>query len=219
MTSARAGASVPWRVRTRQRIAGKLERVVEVAKTDVVARDAKRPVRPHRGRVEVRVQRCTADGSESWKELLPAARWADAATFLERGDVGYVATVEGRFAGCIWLSRTTHRDGWSGLWIRLAPDEAYAYALWVEPDDRPKGVGPALFATMLQELHDDPTVTQVYGWVDKRNRESQMLLRMLGFAQVQEVRRMRLLDRVGWQVPRSDKPRFGPCSATGRHRR
>lgn len=216
--SAKADAAVPRRVRARRRLAEKLERIVEMAKTDVVARDAKRPVRPHRGRVDVRVRRCTPDGTEAWKQLLPAARWSDAGAFLARGDVGYVAAIEDRFAGCIWLSRTTHRDGWSGLSIRLAPDEAYAYALWVEPDDRPKGVGVALFATMLQELHDDPTVTQVYGWVDKGNRESQMLLRMLGFQQVQQVMRVRLLDRVGWQVPRTDRPRFGPCSAAGRHR-
>src|SRR5829696_8730265 len=167
--------------RTRRRFAEKLERVVEVAKTDVVARDAKRPVRPYSGRFEVRVERCTADGSETWKQLLPPARLTDAGAFIARGDVGYLATIDDRFAGCLWLSRVTHRDGWSGLWIRLAPDEAYAYALWVEPGDRPKGVGPALFATMLQELHDDPTITLVYGWVDKRNRESQMLLRMLGY--------------------------------------
>ena len=216
--SARGDVAVPRPEHLKRRLAEQLERVVEVARTDVLARDAKRPVRPHRGRVEVHVERCTADRSEECERLLPVARRRDAQTFFARGDVGYVATVDGRFAGCIWVSRTTHRDGWSGLRIRLAADEAYAYALWVEPDDRPKGVGVALCSALLQDLYDDPGVTRVYGWVDKGNRESQLLLRMLGYAQVQQVTRVRLFDRIGLQLPRSDEPHFGPCSTAGRHR-
>ncbi len=62
----------------------------------------------------------------------------DVGAFQKRGDVGFVAAVDDRFAGWIWLSRLSHRDPWSGLHIRLASGEAYAYALWVAPEHRPK---------------------------------------------------------------------------------
>jgi RimJ/RimL family protein N-acetyltransferase len=71
--------------------------------------------------------------------------------------------------------------------------------------------------TRLSAARADPGVTRVYGWVDTRNRESQMLLRLLGFKDVQRVKRVHVARRLGHQLPRSDKPRFGPLSARGRH--
>ena len=71
---------------------------------------------------------------------------------------------------------------------------------------------------MLADVYNDPALARVYAWVDKRNRESQMLLRLLGFKDVQEVTRVRVLGRYGRRLPRSDTPRFGPVSLEGRHR-
>jgi len=184
----------------------------------MVMRDASRPLREPRVGGEVRIQRCSAAEGDSWESLVPPHRRGNVQTFLARGDAGYLAGVDGRLAGWIWLSRVTHRDPWSGLRIRLGPDEAYAYALWVDPEHRPKGVAAALVVSLLREVRDDPTLTRVYGWVDKRNRESQVLLRLLGFVQVQHVKRVHVLHRIGRQLPRSDRPRFGPLSAAGRHR-
>jgi ribosomal protein S18 acetylase RimI-like enzyme len=151
------------------------------------------------------------------RDVLPRDRSKRVASFLARGDQGYVVTVGGQFAGWMWLSHVSHRDPWSGLRIRIAPDEAYAYALWVEEAYRPLGIAPLLVSRLLSEVQKDPALSRVYGWVDCRNREMQVLIRlMFGFTQVQRVRRVRL-PRLGWQLPWSDHPKFGPVSRVGRH--
>ncbi len=144
---------------------------------------------------------------------------ATAPSLLARGDTCYLATVDGRFGGWLWFSRLpVQRDPWSGLRIRLAPDEAYTYAMWAEPELRSLGIGGRLMSTLLRDVQADAATRRLYGWVDRENREMQMLVRMMfGFAPVQRVTRLRLLDRVGWQVPLSDRPRFGPVSRAGRH--
>jgi hypothetical protein len=151
------------------------------------------------------------------RDVLPKHPSKVVDSYLARGDHGYVATVGDRFAGWVWLSRTSHRDPWSGLHIRIAPDEAYAYALRAEKADRQLGIAAVLMSRLLSDVRGDRAISRVYGWVDRRNRESQTLLRMMyGFAQVQRVRRLRALH-IGWQVPWSDDPKFGPVSRVGRH--
>jgi ribosomal protein S18 acetylase RimI-like enzyme len=152
-----------------------------------------------------------------WLDVLPRRRRRTIKPFLARGDHGYLATVSGQFAGWIWLSRVSHRDPVTGLHIRLAPDEAYSYAMWVLSAYRHLGIAAVLVSTMLSDIQRAPAIRRVYGFIDPRNRESQLLLRMVfGFTQVQQVRRIHLVRR-GWQVPRSDHPRFGPVSRVGRH--
>jgi GNAT superfamily N-acetyltransferase len=187
-------------------------RIFEVVGVDVVAWDATRKVPSPRLRDDVSVERLEDVA------LLSPKQQAQVRSFLARGDEGYVAVRDGRLAGWVWLSRTTHRDPWSGLWIRLAPDEAYSYALWVEPESRPSGAAAGLMAAMLRDVQRDADVTRVYGWIDEGNRASQTLLRVVfGFAQVQRVRRVHVLRRIGFKLPRSDDPPFGPLSASGRH--
>ena len=191
-----------------------LGRIAEVVATDLLVRDMAKPVRPRQARVPLEVRRLvTADQAV----LVPPARRSRVRTFLGRGDEGFVGHVEGRFAGWVWLSRVSHRDPYSGLRIRLAADEAYAYALWVEPEDRPQGVAAVLMTAMLTAVADDPALTRVYGWVDQRNRESQMLLRLLGFERTQQVRRLHLLHRIGRPLPWTVEPPYGPLSKAGRH--
>lgn len=117
---------------------------------------------------------------------------------LARGDAGFIALDEGRAVGWIWLSRVSRQDPNSGLHIRLAPDEGYAYYLWTRPEARQAGAGPALVTAMLSRAQADPELTRIYGWVDRDNRRSQVLLRMLGFTEVQSVRRVQVLRRRGW---------------------
>jgi len=191
-----------------------LGRFFEIVTTDLLVRDSSKPVRPRRARVEVEVHRLQG---EPWRELVPADRHSRVRAFLRRGDTGWVARVDGRFAGWVWLSTVSHRDPYSGLRIRLAGDEGYAYALWVEPEHRPQGVAAVLMSTLLAAVGDDEALTRVYGWVDRRNRESQVLLRLLGFEPAQQVRRVHVLHRFGRQVPRSARPPFGPLSSSGRH--
>jgi ribosomal protein S18 acetylase RimI-like enzyme len=151
-------------------------------------------------------------------EALPPRYAKHARSYLKRGDSGYVVTVRGSFAGWLWMSRVSHRDPWSGLRFRIAPDEAYIYAMWAEPEYRELGIGAALMAALLADVQDDPALDRVYGWVDEPNREMQLLVRMMfGFQEVQKVRRARVLHLAGVQVPLTDRPRSGPVSRRGRH--
>jgi GNAT superfamily N-acetyltransferase len=151
------------------------------------------------------------------RDVLPKSRSKPLDSFLARGDQGYVATVGDRFAGWVWLSRVSHRDPWSGLHIRVARDEAYAYAMRVEKADRELGIAGVLMSRLLSDARSDRQLSRVYGWVDQRNREMQLMLRMMyGFTQIQRVWRASA-PRIGWQVPWSDNPKFGPVSRVGRH--
>lgn len=200
--------------REQHRILRVLGRVAEVVATDLLVRDGAKPIRPRQARVALEVDRIAGEDALG---ILPADRHARTRAFLARGDEGLVGRVDGAFAGEVWLSRASHRDPYSGLRIRLADDEAYAYALWVEPEHRPHGVAAVLMTAMLQVVADDPVLSRVYGWVDQRNRESQVLLRLLGFERVQEVRRLHVLHRLGCALPGTARPRYGPLSRRGRH--
>lgn len=214
MTSQPPTPTAQQRVRLRER----LGRLVDVVDTDILMWEAVKE--PRRPQAQVPLEFRTVDRAalDELRGTVPDGLHREAGAFLERGDTGFAALAGDAFAGWVWLSRRSHRDPWSGLRICLAPDEAYAYALWVEPDLRPKGVARALMTRMLHEVFADPVLTRVYGWVDKRNRESQMLLRLLGFKDVQHVKRAMVLDRLGRQIPGTDRPRFGPLSRDGRHR-
>lgn len=153
-------------------------------------------------------------------EPLPILRWppesAPFPAFRARGDTGFFALRDGQPVGWIWLSRVSHRDPWSGLDIRLAPDEVYAYALWTSEDARADGSGQLLVSRMLEACQADPALSRVYGWVDKRNRPSQVLLRLLGFQDVQSLQRVRVLGH-GLIRRGTDTPAYGPMSRQGRH--
>jgi ribosomal protein S18 acetylase RimI-like enzyme len=199
------------------RIAELSRHFVDVVPVDVFAWYASNPV-PEPPQIEnAAIHQLSRQQPES-RDVLPHNRSKEARPFVARGDRGYLATLDGRFAGWLWLSRVSHRDPWSGLRLRIAPDEAYLYALWAEPDYRKLGVGALLMSAVLSDMQREPEVNCVYGWVDSGNREMQVLIRMaFGFTQVQRVRRARLLHLIGWQVPWSDAPRFGPVSRAGRH--
>ena len=200
------------------RLLARAQRVVDVVDTDLLVRDVTTPPRKPQAQIALTFERI--DDAQTLDRIPAPRHLADEAkAFLARGDVGFAALTEtGDYAGWAWLSHTTHKDPWSGLTISLNEDEGYAYALWVEPPYRPKGVARALMATLLTVAHQRPGTSRVYGWVDKRNRESQMLLRLLGFKDVQHVKRVMVLDRRGWRLPRTDRPNFGPLSSDGRHR-
>jgi RimJ/RimL family protein N-acetyltransferase len=203
--------------RTAERVAQFRRRLFEVVPIDVIEREVDKQLPKLNPIPGAEIRRVTPTQPAGWRELLPKSHWRTVEGFLARGDHGYLATIDGTFAGRIWVSRVSHRDPWSGLHIRLAPDEAYTYAMLVEVPYRRLGVAAAVVAAMLSDLREERTAKRVYGWVDSRNRESQALLRIVfGFTQVQTVKRLHL-PRLGWQVPGSDKPRFGPVSRVGHH--
>jgi len=195
---------------------GVFGKIFEIVDTDVLGRNTERPVSIPQIRIDLEVRRVNP-GTSGWAKLVPEDRHRTVRGFFARGDVGWIARVDNHFGGWIWLSRLSHRDPWSGFRIRLAPDEAYAYGLWVKPELRPAGVAAVLMAWMLREAHEDPALGRVYGWVDSRNRKSQALMRMSGFQSVQHVKRLHVLRRFGAQLPLSDRPAFGPLSRAGMH--
>lgn len=199
-----------------ERLRRNLGRLFEIVTTDVLVWEVREPPRTPRTQIDLRI--VEVKPGADWQAVVPPERRRSTRPFERRGDTGFVAFSGDQFVGWVWISRRTHRDPWSGLHIKLARDEAYAYALWVEPEVRPKGVARALMVQMLQSVAADPALTRVYGWVDRRNRESQLLLRLLGFKDVQTVRRAHLLHRRGRRVPGSSRPAFGPLSRQGRHR-
>ena len=199
------------------RVRRRLASVFSVVPTDILEWQAVKAPRKPQARIPLEFMTVDATNLGDLRHEVPGPIYESSSAFVGRGDHGFVAMVEGRYAGWVWISRQTHRDPWSGLTIRLGADEAYGYALWVPEAFRPLGVPRALMLRMLGEVHEDPALSRLYAWVDKRNRESQMLLRLLGFKDVQQVTWARALGRFGWQVPRSDKPRFGPVSTDGRH--
>ena len=208
----------PQPPKARARVRARLERFVQVLEVDLLAWEGDKEPRKPQAQVPLEFRPVDAQTLGGFASIVPPDLFADGNRFVAGGDRGFAAvTDDGRFAGWVWMSRRSHRDAWSGLTIRLAPDEAYGYALWTPPELRPKGVARALMITMLHEVYADPSIARLYGWVDRRNRESAMLHRLLGFKDVQEVKRARVLNRVGMKLPRTDKPRFGPLSKDGRH--
>lgn len=188
--------------------------LVEVVQTDVLARELDRPLRTTTLAPGLQIRQLGAE--EPWREVFRRDQWAHVRPFFARGDQGFVALLGEQPVGWVWLSRVSHRDPWSGLVIRLAPGEAYAYDLWCAEQVRSLGVPAALIGTLLSAAHD-AGASRVYGWVDRRTRESAVLLRMLGFQDVQTVQRVHLLRRRGWMRPGSDRPPYGPLSEHGRH--
>lgn len=190
-------------------------RLVDVVDTDVLQRDLTcAPVGPPAQAPGVRVLRVdTAQGVP----LSPAQR-RHFRPFLRRGDTGFLALKGDDVVGWVWLSQVSHRDPWSGLRIHLAPDEGYAYDLWTDPGARRLLLGQSLMGALLRHGQTYLGLSRVYGWVDRANRSSAVLLRLLGFVDAQTVRRVHVLRRTGWMRRGSDQPAFGPLSARGRHR-
>jgi GNAT superfamily N-acetyltransferase len=195
----------------------RITRLIEVADADMLEWDTGRPVPEPTARVATEVVRVDAQAPERGREVLPADLHGWAERFLDLSDVGYLAVAGGEFGGWVWLRQRTHRDS-AGLTVRLAPDEGYAHSLWVPEQLRPAGVASVLVAAMLAGVRDEGRLRRVYGWVDRENRPSALLFRMIfGFSDVQKVKRFEVAYRWGGQVPFSARPRYGPLSRRGRH--
>jgi RimJ/RimL family protein N-acetyltransferase len=195
-----------------------VRRVIDVADSDVLEWNRGKPVPQIKPRAGVAVLPFDERSEAAWREIIPRYRQKPLPAFQSRGDVGYIGLVEGEFAGWIWISRESYRDPWSGVHIRLAPDELYSHSFFVAEAFRPYGVATVLVARMLSDVQADPRIAKVYCWVDRRNRKSAFVLQMgFGFSRVQKIKRLHILRRWGGQVPLSAQPRHGPASRVGRH--
>jgi hypothetical protein len=140
---------------------------------------------------------------------------------FERGDVAYIATVQGEVAAWVWLSRVSYPTG--VLRIRLAPGDCYMYDLWAFPEYRKLGAGGFVMSGLLRELYNESIELHgafgevderwVYGYIDRPNLPSLLLHRIvLGCTLVQSVKHLQILNCFWWQIPFTDKPPSGPCS-------
>src|SRR5947209_16581785 len=102
---------------------GGIRRVLDVPGVDLLEWQRGKPIPRAKGRAGAEVHRFDERSEAAWREIIPRYRQKPLKNFLNRGDVGYVGQVGGEFAGWIWISRVSFRDPWSGLLVRLAPDE------------------------------------------------------------------------------------------------
>jgi GNAT superfamily N-acetyltransferase len=135
---------------------------------------------------------------------------------LARGDRGYAAMDGETCAGRTWLTTMSHRDPWSGQRVRLDPGEVWSFGSWVEPRYRRLGVISFLLTCNMRELHRDG-FTRLYGAAESANVGIQTVIIPMGFTRGEHVVFVRILNRVGVQVPFSVQPRTGPA-APRRHR-
>ena len=60
----------------------------------------------------------------------------DAVSYFELGDPCLVQTVDGRFAGLVWLSMRPVVELFPGVRLRVPEDAVYSYKTWTHPDFR-----------------------------------------------------------------------------------
>lgn len=191
-----------------------VRRLFTVYTVDIVQRSTAQQVPSPRADANLKLHRVTSkDDVVLRRAPVRRRRLRQAERALARGDLAYMAALDGEVVAWAWVSRVSHRDAWSGLTFRLKPSECYAYDLWSLPRYRELGAGAFVMAGMLRDLAEDTQLRCVYGYIDRENVGSQLLNRMVfGFSTVQTVKLAQVLNRWGWQVPGTDKPSVGPCS-------
>jgi ribosomal protein S18 acetylase RimI-like enzyme len=192
-----------------------IKRIFYVLSFDLLVRDLTGPLPT--GRLHHRdlvLQRIATDELPWWEGLMGPKKLRQVRAALAEGDIASVALLEGRIVGQAWATRITKGD----VQVRLAADEAYIYGLGTDERYRSMGTAVAVMSELLSALACDG-VSRVYGYVDRRNRVSQVVHRtLLGFEQVQRARRVRLFRRWGFVVPGSAHPASGPLITSSRLR-
>jgi hypothetical protein len=189
----------------------------EAVRLDIIERDVEAPLPRLKPIPGAELRRIGPGHSEGWRELLPRKRWKIATLGLKEGHEMIFLMYQGDLAARILYTLSSWRDPRSRISYRLAPGEAYAYGMEAYPEYRHLGAAATVVAAMMADLRA-AGAQRLYGAVDQPNRESQVLMRMMfGFTQVQSVKRMLVLRRIGWQAPGTDEPSFGPVSKAGRH--
>lgn len=103
------------------------------------------------------------------------------------------------------------------LSVRIRPDEAYAYDMYIQPEYRRGAMATYLGETLMHTFFERGCR---YGitFVLHSNGPSVLWHHSLGFNWIQMVKVFHLGDRIWWKVPFSDVPGYGPASRRGRHR-
>lgn len=145
--------------------------------------------------------------------VVEAATRGDLESFrrhLSEGQQLWVVHEGDRLAGRVWVTTRPHREGYTGLNVRLFPGEAWASGAFTEPEFRQQGVGVFRAGTMTAELAARGVHT-LYVSIEEWNVASQRLSGRVGFDPVQRLVFVRFL-RTGFALPGSLRPRGGPLS-------
>lgn len=110
-----------------------------------------------------------------------------------RGDVLHLAVGDGAVLAWRAVTLQSHVESDLGLRIRLAPGEAYSYALWVDPDMRGRHVGEFLVVESLHAMAATLSAKTALLAIDRHNTPASGLMSKLGYHPVDSVRCVRVL--------------------------
>mgnify|MGYP001089578142 CR=1 FL=1 len=119
---------------------------------------------------------------------------------LANGYKGYLGVLDGRVVGCVWYgTRQTPVEHPSvrRLRIDLRDDDAYMYALYVDPEARGGGIGTHLVAALHAGLYA-AGCRRVVAYVLKNNAPARAIYRRMGYTEGHHRPSSCLFGRLYW---------------------
>ncbi len=137
-------------------------------------------------------------------------------TNIARGD--YVILVfdpDDRVISHGWIAPRSFRTAESGMVMMLSPREAFIYDIWTAKEHRRSHTAALMVMGLIADLK--PNYDYVYGTFNFGNKGAETLIRMFGMHDVQSLWYLSWRDRVGWVIPFSRRPDYGPISGRGHY--
>jgi GNAT superfamily N-acetyltransferase len=142
----------------------------------------------------------------SWN---PRSRGIKARCYLKRGYRGIAFVRNGEHLGDLWFVqpdpdfRGVRHPDLRCLRIRLSPDSAYGFDMFLQPAFRGKGLAAPLMAAGFSRLRDAGIKTMV-GFYDADNLPALWMHKMLSF---QEIDRRKVYGVLSWKWSVASKPK------------
>ncbi len=141
-----------------------------------------------------------------------------AAPRVDAGDwYAIVILVDDEVVGHAWFATRSERGLFSGVMnVRLRPEEAYGFDLFIKPEHRRGSLGSYMADIGIPDLKRRGFR---YGYTHLlyENIPSMFWHHTTGFNLLQTYNYLRIGPRILWKVPFSETPRYGPISRRGRH--
>jgi GNAT superfamily N-acetyltransferase len=166
------------------------------------------------------LKRVTRADDPHLAQVEPPWRLRQAQHDFAHGEYALLAIDGDRTVGKFWLARRERgTNPFEGPHVRLAGDEEYIYGVWVDPDYRRAGIAVRLCIECTEiQLATRPHPLWVHFFVDAENAAIRKLVaRNFPGWESQKARLLKIGPAFNIKVPFSDRPRFGPLSARGRH--
>lgn len=127
----------------------------------------------------------------------------------QRGDTAVLATIDGRPAGIGWFTQTAVDVPAIERAIRPGAGEAYIFDLFVSPEERGRGVAPAMLAFMAGRLRE-LDIYRAWALIERSNTASTRAFERAGWASVADVlyARMGLTTRLVLRPPDPEAQRL-----------